>query len=151
MPLTGESLAGADASRSQNTNDFEVNLSFDTQGGIEFGKLTEDNVGRCMAIVLDDNVNSAPAHQREDSQRQGAHHAWAAAPGRPTSELHQEAKNLALVLQAGALPAPVTVGEIRQVGASLGDELIRKGSLAAMVGLALVVALHGRLLPEVAG
>ena len=60
VPLTGESLAGADASRSQTTNDFEVNLSFDAQGGIEFGKLTGKNVGRRMAIVLDDNVNSAP-------------------------------------------------------------------------------------------
>src|SRR5262249_29739685 len=60
VPLTGESLAGATANRSQNTNDFEVNLSFDTQGGLEFGRLTGDNVGRYMAIVLDDNVNSAP-------------------------------------------------------------------------------------------
>jgi preprotein translocase subunit SecD len=54
--------------------------------------------------------------------------------------MYQEAKNLELVLRAGALPAPVTVGEIRQVGASLGEELVRKGSLAAIVGLALVVA-----------
>jgi preprotein translocase subunit SecD len=51
-----------------------------------------------------------------------------------------EAENLVLVLRAGALPAPVITGEIRQVGASLGDELIRKGSLAAIVGLGLVVA-----------
>ena len=59
--------------------------------------------------------------------------------GKTDDQMYQEAQNLELVLRAGALPAPVTVGEIRQVGASLGDELIRKGSLAAIVGLALVV------------
>ena len=59
--------------------------------------------------------------------------------GKTDEQMYQEAKNLELVLRAGALPAPVTVGEIRQVGASLGDELVRKGSLAALVGLALVV------------
>jgi len=59
--------------------------------------------------------------------------------GKTDDEMFQEAQNLVLVLRAGALPAPVTTGEIRQVGASLGDELIRKGSLAAIVGLGLVV------------
>jgi preprotein translocase subunit SecD len=139
VPLTGESLAGADASRSQTSNDFEVNLSFDTQGGVEFGKLTGDNVGRYMAIVLDDNVNSAPRiNERIPSGR--ARITMGRSLGKTDEQMYQEAKNLELVLRAGALPAPVTTGEIRQVGASLGDELVRKGSLAAIVGLALVVA-----------
>jgi preprotein translocase subunit SecD len=138
VPLTGESLAGADASRSQNSNDFEVNLSFDTQGGVEFGKLTGDNVGRYMAIVLDDNVNSAPRiNERIPSGR--ARITMGRSLGKTDEQMYQEAKNLELVLRAGALPAPVTTGEIRQVGASLGDELIRRGSLAATVGLALVL------------
>src|SRR5215813_9878470 len=139
VPLTGESLAGADASRNPQTNDFEVNLSFDTQGGVEFGKLTGENVGRYMAIVLDDNVNSAPRiNERIPNGR--ARITMGRVLGKTDEQMYQEAKNLELVLRAGALPAPVTVGEIRQVGASLGDELIRRGSLAALVGLGLVVA-----------
>jgi preprotein translocase subunit SecD len=138
VPLTGESLATADYSRSQTSNDFEVNLSFDTQGGIEFGKLTGDNVGRYMAIVLDENVNSAPRiNERIPNGR--ARITLGHSIGKTDEQMLQEALNLVLVLRAGALPAPVTTGEIRQVGASLGDELIRKGSLAATVGLALVV------------
>jgi preprotein translocase subunit SecD len=137
VPLTGESLAGADASVGQ-LGEFEVNLSFDTQGGLEFGKLTGDNVGKRMAIVLDENVNSAP-RINEKIPNGRARITLGRGGNKPYAEMRQEAENLALVLKAGALPAPVTVGEIRQVGASLGDELIRKGSLAAVVGLALVV------------
>ncbi len=137
VPLTGESLAGADASVGQ-LGEFEVNLSFDTQGGLEFGKLTEANVGKRMAIVLDENVNSAP-RINEKIPNGRARITLGRGTNKSYAEQRQEADNLALVLKAGALPAPVTVGEIRQVGASLGDELIRKGSLAAVVGLALVV------------
>jgi preprotein translocase subunit SecD len=137
VPLTGESLSNADASRGQ-LGDFEVNLSFDTQGGLEFGKLTGDNVGKRMAIVLDENVNSAP-RINEKIPNGRARITMGRGANKSVDELRQEAANLALVLKAGALPAPVTVGEIRQVDASLGDELIRKGSLAAVVGLALVV------------
>ena len=138
VPLTGESLAAADFTRAQTSNDFEVNISFDTQGGVEFGKLTGDNVGRFMAIVLDDNVNSAPRiNERIPNGR--ARITLGHGVGKTDDEMFQEAQNLVLVLRAGALPAPVTTGEIRQVGASLGDELIRRGSLAAIVGLGLVV------------
>jgi len=138
VPLTGESLATADYTRAQTSNNFEVNLSFDTQGGVEFGKLTGDNVGRYMAIVLDENVNSAPRiNERIPNGR--ARITLGSSIGKTDEEMRQEAENLVLVLRAGALPAPVITGEIRQVGASLGDELIRKGSLAATVGLGLVV------------
>ena len=138
VPLTGESLAGADANRSATSNDFEVNLSFDQQGGAEFARLTGENVGRYMAIVLDDNVNSAPRiNERIPNGR--ARITMGRALGKTDEQMYQEAKNLELVLRAGALPAPVTTGEIRQVGASLGDELVRKGSLSALVGLGLVV------------
>ncbi|HXX32007.1 MAG TPA: protein translocase subunit SecD [Myxococcaceae bacterium] len=137
VPLTGESLAGADASQGQ-LGEWEVNLSFDTQGGLEFGRLTGENVGKRMAIVLDENVNSAP-RINEKIPNGRARITLGRGGSKSFDELRQEAFNLALVLKAGALPAPVTVGEIRQVGASLGDELIRKGSLAAVVGLTLVV------------
>ncbi|HZI12724.1 MAG TPA: protein translocase subunit SecD [Myxococcus sp.] len=137
VPLTGESLAGADASLSQ-LNEPEVNIAFDPAGAREFEKLTEAGVGRRMAIVLDENVQTAPninekiggGRARITMGRMGA---------RSFEEWLGEAQTLALVLKAGALPAPVTVGEIRQVGASLGDELIKKGGWAALVGLGLVL------------
>ncbi|MBZ4401410.1 protein translocase subunit SecD [Myxococcus faecalis] len=137
VPLTGESLAGADASVNQ-MNEPEVNIAFDPAGAREFEKLTEAGVGRRMAIVLDDNVHTAPninekiggGRARITMGRMGA---------RTRDEWLGEAQTLALVLKAGALPAPVTVGEIRQVGASLGDELIKKGGLAVVLGLGLVV------------
>ncbi|MCP3168639.1 protein translocase subunit SecD [Myxococcus qinghaiensis] len=141
VPLTGESLAGADASVNQ-MNEPEVNIAFDPAGAREFEKLTEAGVGKRMAIVLDDNVQTAPninekiggGRARITMGRMGA---------RSHDEWLGEAQTLALVLKAGALPAPVTVGEIRQVGASLGDELIKKGGLAVLVGLGLVLLFMG--------
>src|SRR6266849_7913361 len=91
-----------------------------------------------MAIVLDDDVHSAPRINEEIPNGRGRI-TIGRNPTKTRDEQIEEAKLLALVLKGGALPAPVTVGEIRQVGASLGPELIRKGSLAAIVGLALVV------------
>ncbi|RKH62437.1 protein translocase subunit SecD [Corallococcus llansteffanensis] len=137
VPLTGESLAGADASVSQ-MNEPEVNIAFDPAGAREFEKLTEASVGKRMAIVLDDNVHTAP-NINEKIGGGRARITMGRAGARSFEEWLGEAQTLALVLKAGALPAPVTVGEIRQVGATLGDELIKKGSLAALVGLALVV------------
>ena len=137
VPLTGESLNGADASFDQ-FGEPEVNLTFDAQGGRDFGALTEKNVGRRMAIVLDDNVQSAP-RINEKIPNGRARITMGRGFSKTRDEQLEDARLLALVLKAGALPAPVTTGEIRQVGATLGPELIRKGSLAAIVGLALVV------------
>ncbi|RKG99682.1 protein translocase subunit SecD [Corallococcus sp. CA053C] len=137
VPLTGESLAGADASVSQ-MNEPEVNIAFDPAGAREFEKLTEASVGKRMAIVLDDNVHTAP-NINEKIGGGRARITMGRAGARSFEEWLGEAQTLALVLKAGALPAPVTVGEIRQVGATLGDELIKKGSMAALVGLALVI------------
>jgi preprotein translocase subunit SecD len=137
VPLTGDSLTGADASVDQ-FGEAEVNISFDAQGARDFAALTKKNVGKRMAIVLDDNVHSAPRINEEIPNGRGR-----ITIGRNVTKTREEqleeAKLLALVLKAGALPAPVTTGEIRQVGALLGPELVRKGSLAAVVGLALVV------------
>ncbi|GHG85680.1 protein translocase subunit SecD [Comamonas sp. JC664] len=137
VPLTGESLAGADANISQ-LNEPEVNISFDPAGAREFERLTEAGVGRRMAIVLDDNVQTAP-NINEKISGGSARITMGRMGGRTFEEWLGEAQTLALVLKAGALPAPVTVGEIRQVGASLGDELIKKGGLAAVLGLGLVI------------
>lgn len=137
VPLTGENLASADANFSQH-GEPEVDISFDAAGARDFENLTEKNVGRRMAIVLDDTVNSAPRINEKIAGGR-ARISLGRALTKTNDELLREAQNLALVLKAGALPAPVTTGEVRQVGASLGDELIRKGSLAAGVGLLLVV------------
>jgi preprotein translocase subunit SecD len=137
VPLTGESITSADASLSQ-LNEPEVNISFDAAGAREFELLTEKGTGRRMAIVLDDNVQSAPRiNERIGGGR--ARITMGRSGGRPLEQWLADAQTLSLALKAGALPAPVTTGEIRQVGASLGDELIRKGSLASIVGLALVI------------
>jgi preprotein translocase subunit SecD len=137
VPLTGESLTGADASLSQ-LNEPEVNVSFDAAGARQFEELTEKGTGRRMAIVLDTYVQSAPRiNERIGGGR--ARITMGRSGGRPLEQWLADAQTLALALKAGALPAPVTIGEIRQVGASLGDELIRKGGLASSLGLALVV------------
>ncbi|MHB8872805.1 MAG: protein translocase subunit SecD [Myxococcaceae bacterium] len=141
VPLTGDSLSSADASIGQ-LNEPEVNITFDAQGGRDFGTLTEQNVGRRMAIVLDDNVQSAP-RINEKIPNGRARITMGRTAGRTQDEMLREAQTLSLVLKAGALPAPVTAGEIRQVGASLGDELIKKGSWAVLVGLGLVVVFMG--------
>ena len=140
VPLTGESLAGADASVDQ-FNEPEVDLNFDAQGAKAFGDLTTKNVGRRMAIVLDDNVNSAP--RINEPIPNGRARISMGGGGRTFDEKLKEANTLALVLKAGALPAPVSIGSIRQVGASLGSELIQKGSMAVLVGFILVVFFMG--------
>jgi preprotein translocase subunit SecD len=137
VPLTGESLQSADATVSQ-LNEPEVNVTFDPAGAREFERLTEAGTGRRMAIILDDYVQSAP-RINEKIAGGSARITMGRAGSKTFEEWLGDAQTLALVLKAGALPAPVTTGEIRQVGASLGDELIKKGSLAAVVGLLLVV------------
>jgi preprotein translocase subunit SecD len=137
VPLTGESLESANANISQ-INEPEVNITFDAVGAREFERLTEASVGKRMAIVLDEYVHSAP-RINEKIGGGSARITMGRAGSKSFDEWFQEAQTLALVLKAGALPAPVTVGEIRQVGASLGEELIKKGSLAALVGLFLVI------------
>jgi preprotein translocase subunit SecD len=137
VPLTGESLESAAASVS-NLNEPEVNITFDAVGAREFERLTEAGSGRYMAIVLDEYVHSAPRINEKISGG-SARITMGGAGTKTFEEWFGEAQTLALVLKAGALPAPVTTGEIRQVGASLGEELIKKGSLAALVGLVLVL------------
>jgi preprotein translocase subunit SecD len=136
VPLTGDSLTGAEASQNPQDNSVQVNFQFDAQGAADLDNLTAKNVNRRMAIVLDENVVMAPTIQERISGGSGR-----ITLGRRgnVQERLKEAQMLALALKAGALPAPVTTGEIRQVGASLGDELIKKGTLAAVVGLLLVV------------
>ena len=113
-----------------------VQLTFNHTGADLFGKLTRENVKKRMAIVLDDTVDSAPIIQSEIPGGICSIHLGGL---KPVNEILSEARDLALVLKSGALPAPVRILEERSVGASLGPELIRKGALSAIVGLLAVL------------
>lgn len=106
-----------------------VSLEFNPEGAKKFADVTEANVGRRLAIVLDGVVQSAPVIR---SRIPDGH---AIIEGNFSPE---EAKLLKSVLQAGALPAPLEIVEERTVGASLGDDSIRGGLLAGAVGLVAI-------------
>lgn len=131
--LTGEDVADARPSF-DNLNQAYVSLTFNNRGGRIFERVTGENVGRRMAIVLDGKVYSAPViRERIGGGR-------ASISGNFTTA---EAQDLAIVLRAGSLPAPVTVLEERSVGPSLGQESIDSGIRAAIVGAALVIIFMG--------
>lgn len=136
--LTGDRLTDARPAldQSQGQNKPYVALSFDREGARIFEEVTGANIQKRLAIVLDDTVDSAPVIQ---SRIAGGNAQITLGGMKNYNQLLQEANDLSLVLRSGALPAPVSVLEERSVGASLGPELIRKGSLAAVVGLALVL------------
>ncbi len=107
-----------------------VGLHFDAQGGRIFARVTGENVGKRLAIILDGKASSAPVIQ--DRIAGGR----ATITGRFTD---QEAHDLAGVLRSGALPAPINILEERTVGPSLGQESIDKGLFAGFIGAGLVV------------
>jgi preprotein translocase subunit SecD len=129
--LTGSDLTTARVSIDQNTSEPYVSVEFNAAGAKAFSDLTEANVGRRLAIVLDGNVHSAPQiRERIPSGR-------AQITGGFTSA---DATDLAIVLRAGALPAPVQFLEERTVGPSLGADSIRKGLIStAAAALAVVL------------
>ncbi|ADD69212.1 protein-export membrane protein SecD [Denitrovibrio acetiphilus DSM 12809] len=129
--LTGEYLVDAEVNLSTTYNTPIVQFRLDAAGSKLFEELTADNIGNRMAIVLDDNVYSAPVIR---SRIPGGS---AYIDGINTM---QEAKDLAIVLRAGSLPAPVSIEENRTVGPSLGQDSINSGVKAALIGLALIVA-----------
>lgn len=108
---------------------FEVSLTFNDEGARIFSRVTGANLNKRLAIVLDRRIHSAPTIQAKI--RDGR----ARITGLETME---EAKDLAVVLKAGALPAPVRLLEERTVGPSLGRDSIRKGTNSAFIGLLLV-------------
>ncbi len=128
--LRGEELEDAQPGKEQQFNETIVSFDLSRRGGRIFERVTSQNIGELIAIVLDDQVVSAPVIQsRIGSQGQ-------IQMGQAPLE---EARDLALVLRAGALPAPLRIMEERTVGPSLGADSIDKGEVAGMVGLVLVV------------
>ncbi|HOJ14287.1 MAG TPA: protein translocase subunit SecD [Deltaproteobacteria bacterium] len=128
--LTGSMLNDAQGRISPSNNMPYVAISFNPEGARVFERVTSENVGKRLAIVLDGKVYSAPVIR--DAIAGGK----AVIEGRFTD---QEARDLALVLRSGALPAPVDIIEERTVGPSLGEDSIRMGVYASLVGAALVV------------
>lgn len=134
--LTGEYITDAQVEFDQRTARPEVSLTFDRTGADIFARVSGDNVGKRMAIILDEKVNSAPVLQ----ERIGGGRARITLGGfKNPFKLQEEAKDLAAVLRTGALPAPLRKTFERQVGPTLGRDAIRQGSMAFIVGLSLVI------------
>ncbi len=131
--MTGGSIATADAQiglKSTNPGAWGVSMKLTPVGRADFARITGNNVGRQLGIVLDGAVQSAPViNERIPSGD-------ASITGNFTID---SARDLAIVLRAGALPAPVRVIEERTVGPSLGADSIREGLRAGALGTALVV------------
>jgi preprotein translocase subunit SecD len=128
--LTGEYIRDAQVRFDQQTNQPYVSLSFDSIGADTFARITQRNVGRNLAIVLDDKVQSAPVI------REAITGGEASISGQFSIE---EAKNLAIVLRSGSLPAPIEIREERTVGASLGEDSVRQGLISLAIGGLLVL------------
>jgi preprotein translocase subunit SecD len=128
--ITGEYLTDARVQIDSRYNEPYVSLSFDSRGARLFGQITGANIKKRLAIVLDGVVNSAPVIQ--DKITGGR----AQITGRFTME---ESRDLAIVLRAGALPAPVKIIEERTVGPSLGKDSITKGLKSMMIGGIVVI------------
>ena len=128
--LTGAYLTDARVQIDTRYNDPYVSLTFDKKGGRIFAKVTREHTKERLAIVLDNNVYSAPVIQDEIPNGR------AQITGNFSME---EARDLAIVLRAGALPAPVKILEERTVGPSLGADSIRAGLISMAVGGLIVV------------
>lgn len=129
--LTGASLTDARVQLDSQYGEPYVAIEFDRKGARTFERITGENTGKRLAIVLDNKVYSAPVIQEKISGGK------ARITGRFTLD---EARDLAIVLRAGALPAPVTVLEERTVGPSLGADSIRAGIVSICIGSLLVFA-----------
>jgi preprotein translocase subunit SecD len=128
--LTGADVSDAEVRLDQGNQPY-VSLTLTPAGGKVFAQVTTDNVGKLMAIVLDGNVYSAPRIQERIPSGQ------AQITGSFTLE---QARDLKIVLKAGALPAPVQILEERSVGPSLGADSIRRGILST-AGAAIAVVI----------
>jgi preprotein translocase subunit SecD len=129
--VEGEDLIDAQASFDQRTGQPIVTFRFNIRGAQRFGEATTRGVGRQLAIVLDNEVISAPVVQTPITGGSGQ------ISGSFTVE---QVNRLALLLRAGALPAKLTIIEERTVGAGLGADSINAGILASQLGIALVAA-----------
>jgi preprotein translocase subunit SecD len=128
--VSGGDLTDAQPGFDQRTSEPIVTFRFNTSGARKFAQVTQENVGKPFAIVLDNEVISAPVIREPILGGSGQ------ISGNFTV---QSANDLAILLRAGALPAPLTIIEERTVGPGLGQDSIEKGKLSSYVGAAMVV------------
>jgi preprotein translocase subunit SecD len=128
--VSGGDLTDAQPGFDQRSGEPIVSFRFNTSGSRKFAQATSENVGQPFAIVLDNEVISAPVIREPITGGSGQISG---------SFTVQQANDLAILLRAGALPAPLTVIEERTVGPGLGQDSIEKGELAAYVGSILVI------------
>lgn len=126
--VTGRDLRDAQPRPDENGRP-SVNFTLTRDGAVRFGRVTGQNIGKQLAIILDNRVFSAPTIQGQITDN-----------GRITGSFtQQQASDLALVLRSGALPASIKYLEERTVGPSLGADSIRHGVIASIVGLVAVM------------
>ena len=128
VALGGENLTNANASFQEGLA--VVEFQFNTLGAQKFGDITRENIGKRFAVVLDNKVITAPVIRSAILGGRGI------IEGNFTVE---SANELAVLLRAGALPAPLSIIEERTVGPSLGQDSIRSGTAAAILGIGLVI------------
>ncbi len=128
--MSGENLIDAQPSIKNQNNEPTVSFTLDRLGAQKFGRATTDNVGKRLAIVLDNNIISAPNINEPITSGNGM------ISGNFT---FQEATDLALLLRSGALPTPLNIVEERTVGPDLGEDSIKSGIISLIVGFCLVI------------
>jgi protein-export membrane protein SecD len=135
IEVDGADLTDARAGTSGQTGDWVVNFTFDAKGAREFADTSRENVGKRFAIVLDNQVISAPVIREAITGGRGQ----ISGGGFDAASTN----NLSILLRAGALPAPLQVVEERTVGPELGADAIRAGALSLLVGFLLVIGFMG--------
>ncbi len=128
--LSGDNLTNAQPQLDRSTNEAVVSFTFDRSGSKKFARATSNNVGKRMAIILDNKIISAPVIREPilggNGQITG-------------SFTFQTATDLALLLRSGALPAPLNIIEERTVGPDLGEDSIKAGAISLLIGFILVI------------
>ena len=134
--LTGDYIQEAFVSSDERTNKPNVLVNFEGEGIDALDEMSGRNVKRRMAIVLDDQVKSAPVIQ----ERIGGGHCQITLGGyRDYTELLNEARDLVLVLKAGALPVPIRPSNEQLIGPTLGQDAVQKGARGVLVGVSMVL------------
>ena len=128
--LSGDNLLDAQPRMNNETNETVVSFNLDRVGAKRFGKATSTGIGKQLAIVLDGKIISAPVIR--DTIASGS--------GQISGGFDfQSATDLALLLRSGALPAPLNIIEERTVGPDLGEDSIKAGMIALIIGFVLVI------------
>lgn len=135
VELSGTAVSNAQVFWAQTTNRPEVLVTFNRFGGRRFGELTSKNVGRKMAIILDDKVNSAPVIQSAITGGRST----ITMGGSDNQVMLAEAEDLVNVLRTGSLPAPLQEASSSEVGPLLGRDAVDKAKFSFILGSLLVV------------